>query len=675
MGTKERNYENLMGKARCEVCKKKCSGDILRADDKFFHITCFACKRCHRPLSEVGFFVHEGQYFCPNDYHNVYGKRCPVCSQFIEGEVIQFMDKSFHQNCFRCDRCKQRFPSGEKVTYTGREHLCHKCLNAPVSKVTPTQLSLEQERPISPPGVSSPTACAACNQLIHSGQVLLALDCQWHIWCFKCTCCGSVLHGEYMAKDGQPYCIRDYNAQFGVKCYECDKFIAGKVLQAGAYQFHPTCARCSRCGDPFADGAEMYMQGDEIWHPTCDDIKPPEKFVHGASRSPRSSYAPKYNVEFGKHLTYMYLIPEPNQGYLKQPISPHPVPAQQFHTPQGPVKIRRSRISILKTGMQKLTEQLEDVHPRPHSPHMDNEEPIEMAHYPGGIAPLAGTIPAIDRDDFPAPPFPYAVEDLKRRLSSSDLEDEDDENDGPQQGEKLHKAEEELKKYEKESSIIHVVVQNLEEQAKKQKLPVHWDPRSASRTPSAKKLPHLRCRYESPINASPSRYVNRPRPWEYWEQNKSATTTIPYFQSPKPGYGLAPKSATLPVSNGYYDTLHHLDVDLDTTRSSMYSTGTLTSAGTAATMGGGGSHVYQMPSHGAAQLRSSLPDMSKPPKIYTYEELTTANKKLPEDIDRCHLERHLAKEEFDKLFHMTPIEFYKLPDWKRINLKRKLKLF
>lgn len=43
-------------------------------------------------------------------------------------------------------------------------------------------------------------ACAACNQLIHSGQVLLALDAQWHIWCFKCTTCSSVLHGEYMAK-------------------------------------------------------------------------------------------------------------------------------------------------------------------------------------------------------------------------------------------------------------------------------------------------------------------------------------------------------------------------------------------------------------------------------------------------------------------------------------------
>jgi actin-binding LIM protein len=75
------------------------------------------------------------------------------------------------------------------------------------------------------------SVCAACDQLMQSGQVLLALGTQWHIWCFKCATCCSVLHGEYMAKDGKPYCVRDYNAQFGVRCYECDKFIAGKVLQ------------------------------------------------------------------------------------------------------------------------------------------------------------------------------------------------------------------------------------------------------------------------------------------------------------------------------------------------------------------------------------------------------------------------------------------------------------
>lgn len=117
--------------------------------------------------------------------------------------------------------------------------------------------------------------------------------------------CGAVLHGEYMSHDGKPLCLRDYNEKHGVKCYECHKFIAGKVLQvkryffvfffclnlansvyilfllvqAGGYKFHPTCARCSRCGLHFGDGEEMYMQGDEIWHPSCEHSRTTENIA------------------------------------------------------------------------------------------------------------------------------------------------------------------------------------------------------------------------------------------------------------------------------------------------------------------------------------------------------------------------------------------------------------
>lgn len=34
-----------------------------------------------------------------------------------------------------------------------------------------------------------------------------------------------------MASEGKPLCLRDFNEKFGVKCHECCKFIAGKVLQ------------------------------------------------------------------------------------------------------------------------------------------------------------------------------------------------------------------------------------------------------------------------------------------------------------------------------------------------------------------------------------------------------------------------------------------------------------
>uniref|UniRef100_A0AAF5PHT0 Actin-binding LIM protein 1 n=3 Tax=Wuchereria bancrofti TaxID=6293 RepID=A0AAF5PHT0_WUCBA len=624
-----------MGK-KCYICRKKCIGEILKADgEKYIHISCFKCAKCSRSLRETGYYTgSEGQFLCAEDFRAL---------------SVPLKVKAEQQNLKHADETSL----------------------SPVSPITP---------PMQPsPPLISPAGCASCGQPLQSGQVLLALGEQWHVWCFKCSECTTVLQGEYMTHDGKPLCIRDYNTKYGVRCYECDKYIAGKVLQAGGYKFHPTCARCSRCGERFGDGEEMYMQGDEIWHPGCEHTKVTESIAStGLLNDAREE--PKYHSHFGQHLTYMYLLPEAEQTYLKQPIPPHPPQLAQFHTPQGPIKIRKSRLSMLKTGMQRLTEDLEKSAPRPRSPHMDNEEPIEMAHYPAGHAPEPGIVPPIERADFPAPPYPYALDDVKRHLSWSSVENDDDEDDYDESSrindEKLRRAVEQLDTYDKDSSIARVIKQNLEEVHKKQRLPLHWDPRNASRTPSAKKMPHLRFRYDTPVNASPSRHVNRPKPWVYWQRqtDKAATTSIPFFHIPRSYVEMTGRSATLP--DGYhYGQNVSLDV-LSTTISSHFSdqslvgrSGTLPDDYRTCTTNGAGTGGSR------GTLRSSLPDMSKPAKIYPLNVLQTSNKKLPDDVDRAHLERHLNRNQFEETFNMSPIEFYKLPEWKRINLKRKAKLF
>lgn len=81
-----------------------------------------------------------------------------------------------------------------------------------------------------------------------------------------------------MGKDGIPYCEKCYQKLFGVKCAYCNRYISGKVLQAGDnHHFHPTCARCTKCGDPFGDGEEMYLQGSAgkyfDAHSKCSKVK------------------------------------------------------------------------------------------------------------------------------------------------------------------------------------------------------------------------------------------------------------------------------------------------------------------------------------------------------------------------------------------------------------------
>lgn len=54
----------VSGKTFCQSCKKKCSGEVLRVQDKYFHIGCFKCAQCNASLALGGFFTREGSYYC-----------------------------------------------------------------------------------------------------------------------------------------------------------------------------------------------------------------------------------------------------------------------------------------------------------------------------------------------------------------------------------------------------------------------------------------------------------------------------------------------------------------------------------------------------------------------------------------------------------------------------------
>ncbi|XP_060097568.1 actin-binding LIM protein 1 isoform X12 [Heteronotia binoei] len=199
----------------------------------------------------------------------MYGTRCNGCGEFVEGEVVTALGKTYHPNCFACTVCKRPFPPGDRVTFNGRDCLCQMCAQ-PMSS--------------SPKELSNSSNCAGCGRDIKNGQALLALDRQWHLGCFKCKACAKVLTGEYISKDGAPYCEKDYQVLFGVKCEACHQFITGKVLEAGDKHYHPSCARCSRCSQMFTEGEEMYLQGSTVWHPDCkQSTKGEEKLRHSSS--------------------------------------------------------------------------------------------------------------------------------------------------------------------------------------------------------------------------------------------------------------------------------------------------------------------------------------------------------------------------------------------------------
>ena len=281
-------------------------------------------------------------------------------------------------------------------------------------------------------------------------------------------------------------------------------------------------------------------------------------------------------------------------SYLRKPVEPQPAKSPQFHRPsrtRSPAGGLRSRSASCgpyksKPGMFVLVEQLHSCTPRPRSPHMNNEEPIELSHYPDARKLGPNEKIPIERDDFPAPPYPYVdhalevskghrirhhsagstgkmstattvgdVNDVASSIATSELAIDPDSTGEAGESDyssdidediyidpKLKLEEEELSKIA--SGIGAVFLKNIKE---REKLDVwkksHLDPRKSSRAPSAKMELPRKLRYENPVNASPSRDADRIKPWE----EEGELDLVPVFRS-HPSGSCAP-AYPMPVVN------------------------------------------------------------------------------------------------------------------------------
>lgn len=485
--------------------------------------------------------------------------------------------------------------------------------------------------------------------------------------------------------------------------------------------------------------------------------------------------------------TISYLNADPTQGYLRKPIEPMPPKSPQFSRPTSATRGDRSSRSSSRSqyyagnrersvprGMYSvLSSMRSDSSNRARSPSMMNEEAIQLAQYPSGQKPSPDTVPAVERDDFPAPPFPYpdrivrsssasksniseqapatdrqqhhtkhllhhqqekpAAQQRASRPRSREIvingdNDGDSSTDDPQ----LTKEEEELSKIA--NGIGKIFLQTLKEREKLRAWKrANLDPRNASRTPSATRELPSRLRYNNPTTASPSRDMDRPRPWEEDEtgavtsdhspnRTKSslgrpttaaASSTGGYGykvvqsnrSTPRPGYGLsagpyesvghqstsASNQHVYTGENNPLESGKHSEISFNQQQriaenrsNDLLNRAAAAGAGATATLQ---SDIIKSTSRGrplsavSAHLRRSMPNgvdhlhQDGPPKLYPYHLLATSNYRLPPDVDRCHLERHLSNEEFQYIFHCDRLDFYRLPAWKRNELKRRVKLF
>nr|XP_034355202.1 actin-binding LIM protein 1 isoform X13 [Arvicanthis niloticus] len=647
----------------CHKCGEPCKGEVLRVQTKHFHIKCFTCKVCGCDLAQGGFFIKNGDYLCTLDYQRMYGTRCHGCGEFVEGEVVTALGKTYHPNCFACTICKRPFPPGDRVTFNGRDCLCQLCAQ-PISS--------------SPKEATCSSNCAGCGRDIKNGQALLALDKQWHLGCFKCKSCGKVLTGEYISKDDFPYCEKDYQGLFGVKCEACHQFITGKVLEAGDKHYHPSCARCSRCNQMFTEGEEMYLQGSTVWHPDCKQSTKTEEKLRPTRTSSESIYSrpgssipgspghtiyakvdneildykdlaaiPKvkaiYDIERPDLITYEpfyssgYEDKQERQSLGESPRTLSPTPSAEGYqdvrdrmihrsTSQGsinsPVYSRHSYTPTTSRSPQHFhrPDQGINIYRKPpiYKQHdaaalaaqsKASEDIIKFSKFPAAQAPDPNEIPKIETDHWPGPSSLAAVGTDPRRRSSGREEDEE---------ELLRRRQLQEEQLMKLNSGLGQLI--LKEEMEKE---------------SRERASLLASRYDSPLHSA-----------SHAPSSKTASL---------PGYG----------KNGL-----HRPVSTDFAQYNSY--GDIS----------GGVRDYQtLPDGHMPAVRMdrgvSMPNMLEP-KIFPYEMLMVTNRgrnKILRDVDRTRLERHLAPEVFWEIFGMSIQEFDKLPLWRRNDMKKKAKLF
>ncbi|XP_047703292.1 actin-binding LIM protein 2 isoform X21 [Prionailurus viverrinus] len=548
----------------CNTCGNVCKGEVLRVQNKYFHIKCFVCKACGCDLAEGGFFVRQGEYICTRDYQRLYGTRCFSCDRFIEGEVVSALGKTYHPDCFVCAVCRLPFPPGDRVTFNGKECVCQKCS---LPKTAGGSVHLSQ-------GLWS---CGGCGTEIKNGQSLVALDKHWHLGCFKCETCGKQLDAEYISKDGLPYCETDYHTKFGIRCDGCEKYITGHVLEAGEKHYHPLCALCVRCGRMFAEGEEMYLQGSSIWHPACRQAARTED----KNKETRSS----------------------SESIISVPAS---------STSGSP-----SRVIYAKLGDEILD--YRDLAALPKSKAIYNIDRPDMISY-----------------------SPYISHSVPDRQSCSE---------SPQ--------------------VLSPTPTEGDQDDRSYK---------QCRTSSPSSTGSVSLGRYTPTSRSPQHYsrpaVRRPdgEDGSFEQDNRKQKTSWLILKGDADTRTNSPDldSQSLSLSSGTdRDPLQTMQGDNFYSRSPY-------------------SKSDPLPGHGKNGLdhrNANLapcgadPDASwgtREYKVYPYDALIVTNRirvKLPRDVDRTRLERHLSPEEFQEVFGMSVQEFDRLALWKRNDLKKKALLF
>uniref|UniRef100_A0A665U2Y8 Actin binding LIM protein family, member 3 n=1 Tax=Echeneis naucrates TaxID=173247 RepID=A0A665U2Y8_ECHNA len=625
--------ERSSGQIRCQRCRDICKGEVVRVQETHFHVKCFTCTVCNCDLARSGFFQKKGEYICTADYQRLYGTRCDRCDSFITGEVVSALGRTYHPKCFVCSVCSKPFPIGDRVTFSGKDCVCQQCSHTLVKTNEPIK-------------IHGPSHCAGCGAEIKQGQSLLALEKQWHVSCFRCRTCNMVLTGEYISKDGVPYCEADYHAQYGVKCESCSRYISGRVLEAGGKHYHPTCARCARCNMMFKEGEEMYLTGCEVWHPLCKQAARAERRLRHRRLSETSISPPGSSVGSPSRVICARVE---NEILAYKDLAALPK-VKAIYEVQQP--------DLISSSYQPYHRYTSD----------DRLDTYSYGESLGTLSPYSQDYDSLDMKQRRCSSPGYIDSPTFSRQGMSPIMPRSPQHYGYPGSESGRSS-----PYYGQEGRASTPTTN--QPPKHFHVPATGDPNIYRKPPIYKKTA-TKSRTSEDILRSSRLSTYSPEPY-----TQSEAEYYPYTSSPRgrkefrigSGIGRMILKEEMKARSGSYDN----DPWGSARNSRSGSKETLN------TMGYGTIFTFIFYILDFVCKSASLPGYGRNAwlpvlQIYPYEALivtTRGRNRLPKDVDRARLERHLSPEEFVQVFGMTVEDFDRLALWKRNELKKQARLF
>ncbi|KAL7673668.1 hypothetical protein ACOME3_008521 [Neoechinorhynchus agilis] len=282
--------------------------------------------------------------------------------------------------------------------------------------------------------------------------------------------------------------------------------------------------------------------------------------------------------------------------------------------------------------------------------HENTIEPRKLARFSGGYEPNPCNPTRMETLAWPSPLLPAAVPELRKHcykwLNESSLSAK--EGDAtitfgqPAKGAKLG-TKKEISLDLNHFGVVETVLKHLKNDTE---IVMPW---RYARCPSATRNLHSETRYHDPSFASPSRLARDCKAYQKFRRRKYNSASE---------YGVKEEHEMKQKRNScdpsvYDQTLDSSVLDEDVVILAQQNEGSVSSRETNIPT----ISVLDFPTYPYSQLR------------------TDRLRSTPADMDRNHLEQYLSNEEFLKIFGLKKEQFYLLPQWRQMYLKRINKLF